>query len=75
MKNKWVEICGEKKEKVKRVAQELPDEERALLKNFETNNDLESNDKKIVDQLKKRKLVNVVSAKSYKVTKGVNFAP
>jgi len=36
---------------------------------------VDAHDKKMVDQFKKRKLVSVVSQKSYKVTKGVNYAP
>ena len=35
----------------------------------------EKHDKKVVDQLKKRKLVALVSIKTYKVTKGQNYAP
>jgi phenylalanyl-tRNA synthetase alpha chain len=36
---------------------------------------LDKNGQKIVDGLKKRKLVNVATIKSYKVTKGENFQP
>ena len=35
--------------------------------------DLKAHDNKVVEQLKKRKLVNVISLKYYKVTKGDNF--
>ncbi len=35
----------------------------------------EGDKKKVIDLLKKRKLVNLVSKKAYKVTKGKNFAP
>lgn len=35
---------------------------------------LELYDKKIIDQLKKRQLLNVISLKSYKVEKGPNFS-
>jgi hypothetical protein len=45
------------------------------LSNYSANPDLEAHDKKIVEQMKKRKLINVVSNKSYTVTKGPNFAP
>jgi phenylalanyl-tRNA synthetase alpha chain len=31
-------------------------------------------DKKVIDQLKKRQLLNIVSLKSYKIGKGSNFA-
>lgn len=37
--------------------------------------EVETHDKKIVEQYKKRKHLNVKSYKSYKVTKGANFAP
>lgn len=35
---------------------------------------LESHDNKLVESYKKRKHLNIKSVKSYKVTKGVNFA-
>jgi len=50
------------------------DEDKELLSKYRENSDLEAHDKKIVDQMKKRKLINVVTNKSYKVTKGANFA-
>jgi len=34
MKNKWVQICGEKKENVKRVVEELKDEDQIALLKF-----------------------------------------
>ena len=34
MKNKWVQICGEKKENVKRVVEELEDEDQIALLKF-----------------------------------------
>jgi len=75
MKNKWVKIAGEKKEKVVRIAEELKDEDQSQLKVFVANPAVEAHDKKMVDQFKKRKLINVVSMKSYKVTKGTNYEP
>jgi len=46
-----------------------------LLSAFLTEKDYAKHDKKIVDALKKRKLLNVQSIKSYEVTKGANYAP
>lgn len=40
-----------------------------------TEPDLDKHDKKVIEQLKKRKLLNTVSLKSYKVTKGDNYQP
>lgn len=37
--------------------------------------DPEKHDKKVLDGLKKRQLINIVSKKSYKVTKGENYMP
>ena len=56
-----------------RIAEILDDSEREQLRKYVEKPDLEQHDKKVVDQLKKRKLVNVVSQKYYKVTKGENF--
>lgn len=75
MKNKWVKIAGEKKEKVVRIAEELNDEDQVQLNAFVATPALDSHDKKMVDQFKKRKLVTVASQKSYKVTKGGNYQP
>jgi len=36
---------------------------------------MDDHDKKTVELFKKRKLVNVVSMKSYRVTKGPNYMP
>lgn len=73
MKNKWVKICGDKKEKVVRIAEELNDEDQAELNKFVAQPSADDHDKKMVDAFKKRKLINVVSLKSYKVTKGPNY--
>jgi phenylalanyl-tRNA synthetase alpha chain len=56
-----------------RIAEHLDDTEKAVLQKFTEVNDLEAYDKKVIDQLKKRQLINHVSLKSYKVTKGVNY--
>ena len=58
-----------------RIAEKLIDDDKELLSKYRENTDLEAHDKKIVDQMKKRKLINVVTNKSYRVTKGTNFAP
>jgi phenylalanyl-tRNA synthetase alpha chain len=74
MKNKWVKIA-EDKNYVVRIAEKVVDDEKEQLSAFVTNPDLEAHDKKVVEALKKRKLLNVVSHKSYKVTKGTEFMP
>ena len=74
MKNKWVKIADDKNYVI-RIAQNLVDEERDQLAAFIAKPDIEAHDKKIVEALKKRKLLNVVSQKSYKVTKGTEFMP
>ena len=58
-----------------RIAEILDDQDKELLSNYAENPDLEAHDKKVVEQMKKRKLINVATNKSYKVTKGPNFAP
>lgn len=75
MQKKWVQLCGAQKENVKRVAAELVDEDRDLLQKIAADPNPEKHDKKIIDGLKKRQLLNIVSKKSYKVTKGPNYMP
>mmetsp|Transcript_7468 Transcript_7468/g.10596 ORF Transcript_7468/g.10596 Transcript_7468/m.10596 type:complete len:83 (+) Transcript_7468:435-683(+) len=75
MKNKWVKIAGDKKEKVVRIAEELKDEDKLQLSTFLSEPSVDGHDKKMVDQFKKRKLISVISQKSYKVTKGANYQP
>ena len=75
MKNKWVKIAGAKKELVVRIAEELKDEDKDQLSKFLATPEVEAYDKKQIDLFKKRKLINVVSQKSYKVTKGQNYQP
>jgi len=75
MKNKWVKLAGEKKDKVIRIAAELKDDEMPLLQAIQADGDAGKHDKKIIDGLKKRKLVALTTLKSYKVTKGTNYAP
>jgi len=62
-----------KKQNVLRIAEELKDEDQAQLKVFVAKPTVEEHDKKMVDQFKKRKLINITSQKSYKVTKGASY--
>lgn len=71
MKQKWIKKDGDKFE---RIAQNPVDEDRSKLQAFLNNPTLEAHEKKDVDNYKKRKHLNVKSIKSYKVTKGGNFA-
>ncbi len=75
MQKKWIQLDGANKNSVVRIAEKLVDDDKELLSKYRENTDLEAHDKKIVDQMKKRKLINVVTNKSYRVTKGTNFAP
>ena len=75
MQRKWIQLDGGNKNAVVRIAENLDDQDKELLSKYAENPDLEAHDKKVVEQMKKRKLINVVSHKSYKVTKGANFAP
>ena len=75
MSNKWVQLCGDKKQNVKRVAESIEDLDKVQLGKFNDEKDLDKHDKKLVDMFKKRKLIQQSTLKSYKVTKGANFAP
>jgi len=75
MKNKWVKICGDAKDKVVRIAEALDDEDQTQLTKFTQQPSADDHDKKLLDAFKKRKLVNVVSHKSYTVTKGPKYEP
>lgn len=68
-------MTGAQKENVKRVAAELVDEDKDLLQKIAADPNPEKHDKKVVDGLKKRQLLNLLSKKSYKVTKGPNYMP
>jgi hypothetical protein len=74
MKNKWVRLESDKVS-VTRIAESLIDDEKTQLSAYVDIPDLDSHDKKVVDALKKRKLLDVKVSKSYKVTKGLEFAP
>lgn len=71
MKQKWIKKEGELFE---RIAENPVDEDKNALQKFIADPVLESHDKKVVEAYKKRKHLNVKSVKSYKVTKGSNFA-
>lgn len=73
MSKKWIKLAGDSKDAVERIAEKLEDSEKDQLQKYIDNNDVEVHDKKVIDALKKRKLVNVVSQKSYAVKKGTNF--
>jgi hypothetical protein len=68
-------LTGAQKENVKRVAAELVDDDKDLLHKIAADPNPEKHDKKVVDGLKKRQLLNLLSKKSYKVTKGPNYMP
>jgi phenylalanyl-tRNA synthetase alpha chain len=71
MKQKWIKKDGDKFE---RIAASPVDEDQANLKRWLENPVYDDKDKKALDQYKKRKHLNVKSVKSYKVSKGPQFA-
>lgn len=73
MKNKWIKLAGAKKELVVRIAEELKDADKEQLSTFLATPEVEGHDKKQLELFKKRKLINIASSKSYKVTKGPNY--
>ena len=73
MQRKWVQLDTFDKKNVVRIAEAIDDTERDTLKKFTEEGDIERHDKKVVDLLKKRQLVNVVTHKFYKISKGENF--
>lgn len=73
MKNKWLKNID--KATIERVKEDLVDEDKELLIKFQENSSLEAHDKKVVDNIKKRKMISIVSHKSYKISKGSNFQP
>lgn len=74
MSKKWVKLSDDKQSVVRLVA-DLTDEDMIQLRAFQENSSVAAHDKKVLDALKKRKLVSVVTNKSYKVTKGSEYAP
>lgn len=75
MQRKWVQLVPENKELINRLAEKLEDSEKELLLKYRENADVDAHDKKVLDQMKKRKLVTIVTSKHYKVTKGSNYSP
>ena len=71
MKQKWIKKDGDKFE---RIAENPVDEDQSNLAKFVQEPSLEAHEKKVVDQYKKRKHLNVKSIKCYKCTKAANFA-
>ena len=71
MKEKWI---AKEADKFKRVAENPVDQDKTNLNKFLADPKLESHEKKLVDQYKKRKHLNIKTFKSYQVTKGDNFA-
>ena len=71
MKQKWIKKDGDKFE---RIAENPVDEDQSKLQGFLKEPSLDKHNKKDVDNYKKRKHLNVKTVKSYKVTKGANFA-
>jgi len=71
MKQKWIKKDGNN---FVRIAENPQDDDKINLNKFIENPILEAHEKKTVDSYKKRKHLNVKSMKSYKVTKGQNFA-
>ena len=71
LKQKWIKKDGDKFE---RIAQNPVDEDQTNLNKFLQNPSVDAHDKKTLDAYKKRKHLNVKTLKSYKVTKGENFA-
>jgi len=67
MKMKWIKKEGDKFE---RIVENLVDEDKTCLNKFLEDPTLESHDKKVVENYKKRKHLNIKSIKSYKVLKG-----
>ncbi len=74
MKNKWVKLEADKVS-VTRIAETLHDEDKAQLSAYLEVPDADKHDKKVLAELKKRKLLNVATLKSYKVTKGSEYQP
>lgn len=75
MTKKWVKLDPTDKNLVIRVEKNIEDTDRIQLASYLENTDYEKVDKKAFELLKKRKLVNLVTQKSYLVTKGSNFQP
>ena len=71
MKQKWIKKDGDKFE---RIAENPVDDDKTNLGRFIAEPSLDTHEKKMVDQYKKRKHLNVKSIKCYKCTKAANFS-
>jgi len=71
MKEKWIKKEGEKFE---RIAESPVDKDQTNLNQYIKDVNYDAHEKKMVEQYKKRKQLIVKSIKSYKVSKGPNFA-
>jgi phenylalanyl-tRNA synthetase alpha chain len=70
---KWLKAEG--KTALVRVAESIEDTDKVLLEAFVAKPDLAAHSTSDVDKLKKRKLINIATQKTYSVAKGSNFAP
>ena len=71
---KWVKYDGKAKT-VTRIKKELKDEVRDVLLAYKKNPNEKEHDKKNITEMGKRKLIKIAVVKSFKVTKGKNYAP
>lgn len=71
MKQKWIKKDGDKFE---RIVAEPVDADQTQLQKFIADTNPDSHEKKVLDNFKKRKHINVKTNKTYKVTKGPQFA-
>ncbi|EGR29197.1 phenylalanyl-tRNA alpha subunit, putative [Ichthyophthirius multifiliis] len=70
MKKKWFLIQDGL---VKKLTQNVIDEDSILLKKIKGNTDLETIPKEVLDNLKKRKIISLEIIKYFEVKKGINF--
>jgi phenylalanyl-tRNA synthetase alpha chain len=75
LKNKWVKKDGANLVPLMTADQVEDTVQDALKKIFEANGDVTAVDSKVFDGLKRRKLVSLVTRKSFKVTKGPSYKP
>ena len=54
MKKKQIQVCGEKREKVKRVVDDVVDEGIELLQTFKDKPDESQHEKKLIAEMKKK---------------------
>lgn len=70
MKQKWIKKDGNQFE---RITEDPVDADKTQLSKFNEDPNPDSYDKKIIEQYKKRKHLNIKPIKSFKVTKGTEF--